>query len=263
MTDEPHIKLIEEGPVARLVLSNPTRRNAFTHDMRDDLIEKMRALNLNPDIRAVVLTGEGKHFCTGADLSAVKPRATPMVRLEVRESLKNVQRMYHAIADAPKPYVAAVGGDAFGAGMSLALACDFVIGGAEARFGTAFAKIGGYPELGIAHSLGVRVGTAQAKRLLMLCEQVHAKQALELGILDELTDGDHVEAAMNLARALAGAAPLSVAYIKSAFANGVPSSDGAIRNELEVAPSIVGTSEDSREGITALREKRAPQFKGK
>jgi enoyl-CoA hydratase/carnithine racemase len=263
MSDEPHIKLIEEGPVARLVLSNPERRNAFTHEMRDDLIEKMRVLNFNPEIRAVVLTGDGNHFCTGADLSRHKPRATPMVRLEVRESLKVVQRLYHSIADAPKPYVAAVGGDAFGAGMAMALACDFVVGGPEARFGTAFAKLGGYPELGIAHSLGIRVGAARAKRLLMLCEQVKAKEALEIGILDELTDGDHVEAAMNLARALAGAAPLSMSYIKFAFADGVPSSDDAIRNELEVAPTIAGTSEDSREGIAAFREKRAPQFKGK
>jgi 2-(1,2-epoxy-1,2-dihydrophenyl)acetyl-CoA isomerase len=261
MTDEPCINLIEEGAVVRLVLNNPPRRNAFTHAMRDDLIAKMEALNGNPDVRAVVLTGEGKHFCVGADISAGGKR--PDTRLEMREAMKVVQRLYHVVATAPKPYVAAVGGDAFGSGMSLALACDFIVGGPDARFGTAFARLGGYPELAMASTLGRRVGEARAKRLLMLCEHVHAQQALAMGLIDELAEEDHVEAAMALAQSLAAAAPLSLAYIKSTFVDGTPSPAEAIRMELDSATTLMGVTEDSREGIAAFREKRTPKFTGR
>ena len=261
MTDEPCIKLFEEGAVARLVLSNPARRNAFTHAMRDDLVAKMESLNNNGEIRAVILTGEGKHFCVGADISAGGKR--PDTRLEMREAMKVVQRLYHVIAGAPKPYVAAVGGDAFGSGMSLALACDFIVGGPEARFGTAFAKLGGYPEVAMASTLGRRVGDARAKRLLMLCEHVHAPDALAMGLIDELVEGDPVEAAMALAQSLAASAPLSLAYIKSTFAQGTPTPADAIRMELDAAPTLMGVTEDSREGIAAFREKRPANFTGR
>ena len=246
MTEQPCIKSSQEGGVARLVLSNPARRNAFTHAMREALVEEMDAFNRNPEIRAVVLTGDGKHFCVGADISASGPPPTaPPVRLEIRERLKDVQKIYHLIATAPKPYVAAVGGDAFGAGMSMALACDFIVGGPEARFGTAFARVGGYPEMGAVSTLSRRVGQSRAKRLLMLCEHVSADEALRIGLLDELTDGDHIEAATALARSLAAAAPMSLAYIKATFADRLPSAADAIRTELDVVPTLMGASEDS------------------
>jgi enoyl-CoA hydratase/carnithine racemase len=230
--------------------------------MRLALVARMDELNHDPDVRAVVLKGEGEHFCVGADLSSVGAGAPP-VRLQLRERMKDVHQIFHGIAGAPKPYVACVAGDAFGTGMSMALACDYVIGGQGARFGTAFANIGGYPEMALATTLARRVGEARAKRLLMLCEQVRAAEALAIGIIDELVEADPLAAAIQYAERLAAAAPLSLAYIKSAFADGVPGIAQMLRMEADLAPTLGGGTEDAREGVAAFREKRAPNFTGR
>lgn len=261
MAEAPSIESRGQGSVAIVTLNNPAKRNAFTHDMRRALVTTMDALNHDPEVRAVVLTGEGGHFCVGADISGLGKSGPPM-RLVMRENMKDVHGIFHMIAGAPKPYVASVPGDAFGTGMSMALACDHVVGGPKARFGTAFARIGGYPEMALAVTLARRVGEARAKRLLMLCEQVRAEEALSLGIVDELAD-DPLEAAIAYATRLAAAAPLSLAHIKAIYADGVPGIAQMLRMEADLAPVLGGGSEDAREGIAALREKREPNFAGR
>jgi 2-(1,2-epoxy-1,2-dihydrophenyl)acetyl-CoA isomerase len=261
VADAPSIECERRGRVGLVTLNNPAKRNAFTHDMRRALVASMDDLNHDPDVRAVVLTGEGDHFCVGADISGVGGSGPPP-RLAMRERMKDVHQIFHMIAGAPKPYVAAVCGDAFGTGMSMALACDWVVGGRAARFGTAFARIGGYPEMGLAATLARRVGEARAKRLLMLCEQVRAPETLALGIVDELAD-DPLAAAFAYAERLAAAAPLSIAHIKAIFADGIPGITQMLRMEADLAPVLGGGSEDAREGIAALREKREPNFSGR
>lgn len=262
MAHTPSIELQRQGRIAILTLNNPPKRNAFTHDMRRDLVAKMEEVNHDPDIRAVVLTGQGDHFCVGADLSAVGS-SPPAARLVMRERMKEVHRLFHGITGAPKPYVAAIAGDAFGTGMSMALACDYLIAGPKARFGTAFARIAGYPEMALAVTLARRVGESRGKRLLMLCEQVLAPQALQIGLVDELVDAPPLEAACAYAEKLAAAAPMSLAYIKNIFADGVPGVAAMLRMEADCAPTLGGLSEDAREGLAALREKREPNFTGR
>jgi enoyl-CoA hydratase/carnithine racemase len=262
MAEAPSIELERRGRIAILTLNNPSKRNAFTHDMRRDLVTKMDELNHDPQIRAVVLTGHGDHFCVGADLSGVGSGIAP-VRLVMRERMKDVHQIFHAITGAPKPYVAAIAGDAFGTGMSMALACDHVVAGPNARFGTAFARIAGYPEMALAVTLAHRVGEARAKRLLMLCEQVRASEALGIGLVDELVDAHPLEAACAYAEKLAAAAPLSLAYIKSIYADGIPGIAAMLRMEADCAPTLGGLSEDAREGVAAFREKREPNFIGR
>ncbi len=262
MAEAPSVELQQRGRVAILILNNPARRNAFTHDMRRDLVAKMETLNHDPEIRAVVLTGQGEHFCVGADLSAVGSGGPP-VRLVMRERMKDVHQIFHGITGAPKPYVAAVAGDAFGTGMSMALACDYLVGGPNGRFGTAFARIAGYPEMALAVTLARRVGEARAKRLLMLCEHVRAPEALQIGLIDELVDAHPLEAACAYAERLAAAAPLSLAYIKNIYADGIPGVATMLRMEADCAPTLGGLSEDAREGVAAFREKREPNFVGR
>ncbi len=262
MSEAPSIELRRQGRIAVLSLNNPAKRNAFTHDMRRDLVARMDEINHDPEIRAVVLTGHGDHFCVGADLSSVGAGGPP-VRLVMRERMKDVHQLFHRIAGAPKPYVAAIAGDAFGTGMSMALACDHIIAGPKARFGTAFARIAGYPEMAIAVTLARRVGESRAKRLLMLCEQVRAPEALSLGLVDELVEGAPLDAACAYAERLAAAAPMSLAYIKNIYADGIPGISAMLRMEADCAPTLGGLSEDAREGVAAFREKREPNFTGR
>lgn len=262
MAETPCIELERQGRIATLTLNNPTKRNAFTPAMRVDLVARMDELNHDPEVRAVVLTGRGDHFCAGADLSSVGSSGPP-VRLAMRERMKDVHQIFHGIAAAPKPYVAAIAGDAFGTGMSMALACDYLVAGTTARFGTAFARLAGYPEMALAVTLARRVGEARSKRLLMLCEHVRAPEALQIGLVDELVDKSPLEAACAYAQKLAAAAPMSLAYIKNIYADGIPGVAQMLRMEADCAPTLGGLSEDAREGVAAFREKREPNFTGR
>lgn len=248
-----------QGPIAVFTLRNSRRRNAFTPEMRRALTDHLVTANKTVEIRAVILTGAGDHFCVGADVSRGGAERTAV---QVRENTKEVNRLLEAIITAPKPYLCAVRGDAFGGGMSMAMACDFVFAGQTARFGTAFAKIGLLPDLGMLHTLPLRVGQVAAKRLMMTCEHVHAGQAHRMNIVDELVDGDPLDAARTFATQLAACAPLPLGYIKAAYADGMPTWRSAMRMELDVGSFLAGTA-DCREGVSALMEKRPPVFGGR
>jgi 2-(1,2-epoxy-1,2-dihydrophenyl)acetyl-CoA isomerase len=251
------------GPVAIVTMNNPARRNAFTPDMRRAMTAAFTELNKDPEVRCVVLTGAGDHFCVGADVSKVGGApAAPPTTMQVRENTKEVHQLIQAILTGPKPYVAAVEGDAFGGGMAIAIGCDFIVAGPKARFGTAFAKIGLMPEFGMFHILPQRVGLAQAKRMMMLADPVLAKDAEALGLVDELSPDGALDGALKLAGELAVRAPLAVGYIKLAYADGVPSIATSLRMELDLGSSLGGT-EDFKEGMAALREKRTPIYRGR
>ncbi|MGK2911450.1 MAG: enoyl-CoA hydratase/isomerase family protein [Sphingobium sp.] len=255
---------VERRPhIAIVTINNPARRNAFTPDMRRALTAALTALNKDPEVRCVVLTGAGDHFCVGADVSKMDSgSAAPRTTVQIRENTKEVHQLIQAILTAPKPYIAAVAGDAFGGGMGIAVGCDFVVAGPKARFGTAFAKIGLLPEFGMFHLLPQRVGMAQAKKMMMLADPILAEDAMALGLADELVPEGALHGALRLAEQLASRAPLSVGYIKLAYADGVPSVARSLRMELDLGSGLSDT-EDFREGIAALREKRAPDYKGR
>lgn len=256
------IKVERDGGVAVVTLSNPEKRNAFTPEMRRSLTSALEEINRTVEVRAVILTGEGQHFCVGSDVSGMGAAAVPRTTVQIRENTKEVNQLLQAIVTAPKPYVAAVAGDAFGGGMSLAIACDFVVAGPGARFGTAFARIGLLPDLGMLHSLPARVGMVAARRLMMLCEPTLAERAVALGIADELAADGALDGARALAGKLAAGSPLALGYIKTVLADGVPTWREAMRAELDIGAALAG-SEDFREGIAALREKRQPVYQGR
>ncbi len=249
---EPTVTLDRDGQIAILALSNPARRNAFTPEMRRLLTAHLVTLSRDDDCRAIVLAGEGAHFCSGADLSRVDPDIPPPSINATRENMKEVHGLIRAIAAGPKPVVAAVEGIAAGGGLSIALACDHLVVAENARLVTAFARLGLIGDLGIMWSLQQRVGPIAAKRLLMAPNEVSGTAAVTKGLADELCPpGDALAVAMVTARAFAALAPLSVALTKAVYAEGAHSLEQVLHRELDLIP-LVNQSDYFKDAIAGF-----------
>jgi 2-(1,2-epoxy-1,2-dihydrophenyl)acetyl-CoA isomerase len=264
MSGAADVSLERRGPVAILTMSTPGRRNAFTPDSRHKLTDYLNELARSEEVRAIILRGDGEHFCVGANLVPTPgvpvPQRTPM---QTRENVKDLYRLVCAIAANPKPVIAAVEGDAFGGGLALAAACDVLVAARTARLGTAFTAIGLMPDLGLLYSLPQRVGVAKARQMLMLSSRVDGTEALALGLADELAEpGQALERALQWAERFNEVAPVGVAIIKESLSRGITSIEDAMRTEVDLM-AFVQTTEDRLEGVAAFREKRKPVFKGR
>lgn len=240
-------------------LDNPAARNALSAAMLKALAETLEELNADRDCRAIVLTGAGDHFCAGGDVSAMTPDR-PL--LASRTRIERAHRVIRSIIGSQKVVVAAVEGFAFGAGLSLAAACDFVVASKTARFGAVFAKVGLIPDMGLLWTLPQRIGLGEARKLFMTARTVEADEALSLGLVDRLAEpGAARAAALELAQELAAASPLAVALTKAVYAKGCATLEDALRAEVDHQPALY-LSADHNEAIAAFREKRKPRFAG-
>lgn len=256
------IELRMEGPIAIVTINNPDKRNAFSRDMRMDMIDKFEALYLDTGCRAIVLTGAGKHFSAGADISGVGKDVEPWTLVQTRENMTEVHRLVRTIVRGPKPVIAAVEGLAFGGAFALALACDQLVAARGARFGSAFCRLGLIGDMGLMWSLKQRVGLANAKRIILLGREISGEDAKASGVADVLVEpGEALAAAIAVATEFAEVAPLSVAYTKAAFANGIETLDDAFRAELDYVP-ILNRTEDFKAAVEAFHSKTAPVFTG-
>jgi enoyl-CoA hydratase/carnithine racemase len=249
--------------VAVMTMSNPGRRNAFYPEMRERMRGQLVDYAVDPAVRVVILTGDGGHFCTGADLKRVAAKAGPEPTiLSERERMRTFNTLLTAIAAGGKPVIAAVEGDAIGAGMSMAAACDVVVAARNARFGASFAKLGLFPDMGLIYTLPLRVGHARAKRLMMSAAMVSGEEAAAIGLADELAEpGQALAGARAVAATLVQAAPLSLATIKAVLSRGVASLDEAIQLEMDFVP-LLAASQDHKAALAGFLEKKPVRFAG-
>jgi 2-(1,2-epoxy-1,2-dihydrophenyl)acetyl-CoA isomerase len=254
-----------EGPVARLTLNRPDKLNALTGVMSDELVDALGQIEEDPDLRAALLTGAGRGFCAGQDLTEFDDAYRKGERPDIEEHLSHTyHRLIPAMTRLPKPIVCAVNGVAAGAGISVALACDIRIAGASARFTQAFVKIGLVPDSGGTYLLPRAVGYAKALELSLTGDMVDAGTAREIGLVSLVVpDEDLADEAGELASRLAGMPTAALGETKRLLqASLAPALEEALAREAE-AQARMGQTEDHLEGVMAFVEKRAPRFTGR
>ncbi len=266
------IDVTQDGPAARILLNRPDALNAWNEQFGRDLLDAIQQTSGDSSVRAVMITGAGRGFSSGADLKEQRNgRARDSATREMSDGLpdlsKRLKELYHpiitGIREMPKPAVAAVNGPAVGIGCSLALACDLIVAAESSYFLLAFVNIGLVPDGGSTAFVPARTGYARAAEMAMLGERVAAPQALEWGLVNRVVpDDDLEEAAQALVDLLANGPTTSYAGAKQLL-NRRMYADLAGQLEAEAEQQREqGHTKDFLEGVMAFVEKRPPNFTG-
>jgi 2-(1,2-epoxy-1,2-dihydrophenyl)acetyl-CoA isomerase len=264
-TESEHLRVDISDRVAVLTMNRPDKLNALSDEMIRSAIATLDRCATDPDIGCVVLTGEGRAFCAGGDISSMGGRARIESTLEERvDRQRELHRWPRLLYEMPKVTIAAVNGVAAGAGLGLALSCDLRFCSDRARFMTAFAKVGFGGDFGTTWKLTRLVGEAKAKELFFLSEMVEADEARRLGLVNGVcphdTFCDHVQ---GIARRIAAGPLVSFRYMKENIRLAMNADYLALLDCEALTHQRCGQTEDHREGAAAFLEKRQPRFRGR
>jgi 2-(1,2-epoxy-1,2-dihydrophenyl)acetyl-CoA isomerase len=253
------VNIETEGKVLSVKLNRPEVLNAIIPEMRDGLLEAVQIAKINKKIKSVLISGEGRSFCSGGDISKMGTR-TPVSRFDY---IGEINELIQAMSELEKPIVAAVHGFTAGLGVSLALAADQIVASHDAKFLLSFSKVGLISDGGALFFLAQNIGAYRTKELLFNAQPLTALQAKDWGLVNRLYPADNFhQDAMDYAIKLADGPIRSYGLIKK-LTNRALNSDLSTILELERSTaSVVGTTEDHKEGIRAFLEKRQPNFEG-
>lgn len=254
----------QDGGILTITLNRPDKLNAITDVMLGELGDAFKAAEKDKAARVVILTGAGRGFCPGQDLASAKERGADSGNLDYGHHLRETYNpLIQRMRELPKPVIAAINGVAAGAGMSLAMACDLRIAAESATFLQAFVKIGLVPDSGSTWMLPRLVGVTRAMDLFLTGRKITAHEALEWGLVNQVTEDAQLMTVVNaLAQEFATAPTAAIGYIKRSVLYGLEHSlEETLDNEADMQ-EIAGRTADHREGITAFLAKRAPVFKG-
>jgi 2-(1,2-epoxy-1,2-dihydrophenyl)acetyl-CoA isomerase len=254
----------KSGGFATVTLNQPATLNAITYDMVLRLDDILDELSGDPDVRAVVLTGAGRGFCSGANLLGSTGQALTAGGMGVRDAILAMNDVLVRIAEMQKPWLAAVNGPAVGGGCSLALICDLVLVAQSAYLCLGYVNVGMVLDMGSTYLLPRLVGLHKANELAFFGERIYGPQAAEIGLANRVVPDDElIDTARQWAARLAAGPALSIGAIKVGMRRAMHGTfRDALHWEAMMLPLIAGT-EDAAEGLMAFFQKRKPEFKGR
>jgi 2-(1,2-epoxy-1,2-dihydrophenyl)acetyl-CoA isomerase len=249
--------------IATLTLNRPDKLNALSRDMLDQSIEMLKTWSYDSSIGAIVVTGAGRAFCAGGDVSMMARDESETLEEKI-DGLRWMQELSWLLYNSPKVTIAAVNGFAMGAGLGVCLACDVRIASSEAKFGTAYAKVGFGGDFGTTWLLTRYAGAPKAKELFFLADPIDAAEAHRLGLINQVVAKDELNArVMEIASRIAAGPLTSYRYMK-ANVNLATTADFRTLLDREAETHLrCGQTDDHKEGVRAFMEKRQPKFTGR
>ncbi|HTQ13999.1 MAG TPA: enoyl-CoA hydratase-related protein [Rhizomicrobium sp.] len=258
---------VPEPTIALVTLNRPDKMNAYTGAMCDDLVDALHRYEEDDGLRCLVVTGAGRGFCSGGDVSGSDPDRPDYRTKQLgygHEMRVGMHRVVTALHRIDKPVIAMINGAAVAGGLTLALACDFRIAADTAKLGDTSGKFGLLPDEGGAWFFPRVMGLDRALKMTLLAEVYSAAEAHKLGLVTEVVPAAALrEHSFAFARAIAEKAPLAVRLAKGMMRHGLDSTLERALNDAAMAVMIANPSADAREGVTAFFEKRKPEFKGR
>lgn len=246
--------------VTTITLNRPEVYNAFNDGLSYDLQDALKAANRDPETRVVVLTGEGKAFCSGQDLKD----SGKVANKSFMDSLhKRYNPIIRKMRNMPKPIIGKINGVAAGAGCSLALACDIIVAAENAKFIEVFINIGLVPDSGSSFFLPNLIGYNKAFELATMGTHVPAPKALEMGLINKVAKAEELDSAVQTYTDYFSVAPTkAIGQIKKMLQKAQSANLDNMLDYEAYMQEIAGGSHDYKEGVTAFLEKRKPSFKG-
>jgi enoyl-CoA hydratase/carnithine racemase len=256
------VNLRSEDGIVVLTLNRPDRYNAWNSQMRQEMAAVITGLSADQATRVLIVTGEGRAFSAGEDVSGMK-ELTDIGTRGFRRVARNIHNVFDEIEAIELPVIAAINGVAAGGGMELALSCDFRFAAETARVGFPETNVGLIPGSGGCSRLVRLVGMAKAKRLVMTGEMIQAPAALQVGLVDEVLPTEKLmPRVLEFAKQLATKAPLALGMAKVVINNCLNVDQDTGRHLERLGQSILKKTEDHQEGAKAFLEKRSPVFRG-
>ena len=259
-----HVLLNKKDHIALITLNRPEKLNAFGGRMRQEISEAVQDVCADNDVRVIVITGAGKAFCVGGDVTEFVSGETKALTETLPSERPAMSQIVLALNRVEKPVIAAVNGVAAGGGVNLALACDIRIASEKARFAQVFTRRGVHPDWGGIYFLPRLVGYAKAAELIFSGEVIEAQEAYKLGMVNKVVPHDQLmEAAGKMAERMAKNAPIPIAFAKRGLQNFYKWDLAQALDYESYVLSVTMKTEDIKEGFTAFLQKREPNFKGR